>query len=108
MRTLLIPVLIGVLAFGTAGAVSASPASATSGPWAESVDLGSLLNSNGTFAGGVTSGSVSLAGWQLTSDLAAGEARRFSPSTSRRPAALAAAAWSALRFEWRGRRRYCH
>jgi len=69
-------------------AAKATPATAS---------LGSMLAADGSLrsTAGFT-GSVNMSGWQLTSDLAAGQAPRFARTTSFSPDALATAAWSAL------------
>jgi hypothetical protein len=96
VRTLLIPVLLGVLVIGTGGVAHASPAHLSAEDSAATIDLGSLLSGSGNFVGGTATGSVNLDGWQLTSNLAAGEAPRFVKSAPVAPNILAGSAWSTV------------
>lgn len=96
MRTLLIPVLVGVLVTGAAGVAHAAPAHPMADGSTTTIDLGSLLSASGNFVGGTATGSVNLDGWQLTSNLAAGDAPRFAKSDAAASNLLASAAWSTV------------
>jgi hypothetical protein len=96
LRTLLIPVLISLLAFGSGGGATVA---SRPGPVlipSTTVDLGTLLTADGSFRGSARPASVNFDGWRLASDLMAGQAPRFARTTNASPSALEASAWSAL------------
>ena len=69
----------------------------------KSIDLSSVLASDGTFAGAAgASGSVDLSSWRLTSDLATGGAPRFARTNRSTPSAPTAQTTSADGTLWSG------
>src|SRR3954470_7183595 len=81
----------------TVPAVSAARLTTQPAPSSTEVDLGALLNSDGTFRGAPgASGSVDLADWTLVSDTTRGEAPRFAPAASTSTSSLVANTWNPL------------
>src|SRR4051794_39248134 len=89
--------MAALLLAATVPAVSAAGLTTRSAPSSTHVDLGSLLNGDGTFRGAPeTSGSVDLADWTLVSDITRGEAPRFAPAGSTSTSSLVANTWNPL------------
>ena len=95
MRTLLIPILVGALVTGTAGV--ATPARRPDGGWFHHNDRPRVTAiCERQLRRRDSDGQCHLDGWQLTSNLATGDAPRFAKSDPAAPNLLASAAWSTV------------
>jgi len=94
VRAVLSLTVVGAMfAAGSAAVHAGTPARPSS---SSTIGLASMLAADGTIRSTTAAGSVDMTGWQLTSNLAKGDAPRFTRTTAATTNALEVAAWSEL------------